>query len=959
MSVTAAKALQLFARQPTLAPQTIADSAAHVSALVDQLEAMSAAGKVLAITLTDASPPALSVTAAQMSADAGVLARIGLQPHAVIYVSSVAANGIAIGHRVGATGSKGHPFATLAAAEAVALPGQTILLNGLASAPTAYVGGTLTASNVTIDCVQAFGATLTAAGGAALRIAPTAGGTVTLGKVIVDGGAGAGDAVQLLGSPAGAYSVVFAGSRFQNFGRYGVSALSKDVSAMFAGASFTSAAGALSAIRFGAMASGSLDVTNCDFTISQALKDVGGIVEAQASAPGAHVSVSGSRATVTSVAGSAGEGYAFGIRLVNIAGARIEDNAIKIDASAASQWGVKAVSITPSPNAQALDSGGFFIARNTIYGATSFSMTGIEIGSEGAQADTRGRLNGGLIFGNTVSSSLAAQRAEAQGVFVGSDSNADVWGNTLTGLGIAIVDKNGLGAVYYANRIADCAINYILLKGSHHATVVGNSILEGAGVYETYGLHVESNPATGDASTGSIVAGNQFASTSAQPLFIAVDAGQQVDLSRNQYRATNPLFFGSWQWLGVFAGSPVAWRDASGERGGSFTRGAAQAGPLDPYPLPLAAPAPLTPAQRLGDHGVAVTGVAASQAALTAAASQVVSVSVIDTAAAVKTSLDALQTVAMAGQLGSITLSDAHAPALRLSATRLIADAAALSAIASPYDLEIVGPLAALQAVKLPVAIVGHLGSGLTIADSAADVASALDGLQVLAAAGDLASIALTDGGTPTLAIAGRDLIVDAGALSAVSGDHILLVTGGLDNEGSLRVDGDRITVTGAVTGAGSFQIASGSVVFQSAFDQDVIFTGATGSLGLAGLGPYLGAISGFSRHGGTTVDLLRVPFAGQSAASFVGDASGGVVTITEGVMTAQIRLVGDYTGARFVASSDGHGGTRLADPTHLIAASARLGAERVAGGHWAGHLEADARALPLHLYTTRRLAFA
>ena len=52
-----------------------------------------------------------------------------------------------------------------------------------------------------------------------------------------------------------------------------------------------------------------------------------------------------------------------------------------------------------------------------------------------------------------------------------------------------------------------------------------------------------------------------------------------------------------------------------------------------------------------------------------------------------------------------------------------------------------------------------------------------------------------------------------------------------------------------------------------------------------------------------------------RSEASFSGDASGGVLTVTDGTHTAHIHLAGDYTASTFVAASDGHGGTIVTDP--------------------------------------------
>ena len=108
--------------------------------------------------------------------------------------------------------------------------------------------------------------------------------------------------------------------------------------------------------------------------------------------------------------------------------------------------------------------------------------------------------------------------------------------------------------------------------------------------------------------------------------------------------------------------------------------------------------------------------------------------------------------------------------------------------------------------------------------------------------------------------------------------------------------------------------IDSGTLAFGSTFSQDVAFTGASGVLKLARSQGYAGAVSGFSKTGGTSFDLLDVGFTGAGEASFSGNHTSGVLTVTDGTHTAHITLTGDYTGVTFVASNDGHGGVSIID---------------------------------------------
>jgi hypothetical protein len=47
---------------------------------------------------------------------------------------------------------------------------------------------------------------------------------------------------------------------------------------------------------------------------------------------------------------------------------------------------------------------------------------------------------------------------------------------------------------------------------------------------------------------------------------------------------------------------------------------------------------------------------------------------------------------------------------------------------------------------------------------------------------------------------------------------------------------------------------------------------------------------------------------------------SGGVLTVSDGVHTADIALLGQYAASSFVTASDGHGGTLITDPLALAA---------------------------------------
>jgi hypothetical protein len=73
---TVSQALADFASNPTDAVISIVDAGAAVAGNLDALQHIAAAGELSTITLTDASPPVLAVTQAQLANDAGVLEHI-------------------------------------------------------------------------------------------------------------------------------------------------------------------------------------------------------------------------------------------------------------------------------------------------------------------------------------------------------------------------------------------------------------------------------------------------------------------------------------------------------------------------------------------------------------------------------------------------------------------------------------------------------------------------------------------------------------------------------------------------------------------------------------------------------------------------------------------------------------------------------------------------------------------
>ena len=104
------------------------------------------------------------------------------------------------------------------------------------------------------------------------------------------------------------------------------------------------------------------------------------------------------------------------------------------------------------------------------------------------------------------------------------------------------------------------------------------------------------------------------------------------------------------------------------------------------------------------------------------------------------------------------------------------------------------------------------------------------------------------------------------------------------------------------------------------ASSQNVTFApGANGTLKLDAATAYGGSVSGLTL--GDTLDLVNLSYRPDMAAAFSGNATEGVVSVSNGAITADITLFGNFTGSTFTLGSDGKGGTTVTDPPMIGAA--------------------------------------
>ena len=179
-----------------------------------------------------------------------------------------------------------------------------------------------------------------------------------------------------------------------------------------------------------------------------------------------------------------------------------------------------------------------------------------------------------------------------------------------------------------------------------------------------------------------------------------------------------------------------------------------------------------------------------------------------------------------------------------------------------------------------------------------------------------------------TVEVAAGASFTAAGPMTIAAGDKLvdygsLTLSGPIINAGMLVAASSTLTVTGAVTGTGRGVVNAGTLKFTStaSFNQTVAFVGGGATLELAHGQTYSGSISGFSTTGTTRLDLDDIAFiAGKTKATYAGTTAAGILTVTDGTHTAHIHFSGNYTSSAWTVSSDGHGGTRIVDPTKSAA---------------------------------------
>jgi len=184
--------------------------------------------------------------------------------------------------------------------------------------------------------------------------------------------------------------------------------------------------------------------------------------------------------------------------------------------------------------------------------------------------------------------------------------------------------------------------------------------------------------------------------------------------------------------------------------------------------------------------------------AMVAASAPSSPVTVTDSAAAVQGGLGTLESVATAGNLTAINLTDTSTPTITLTAAQLTSDSAALGKIAGSYSLTVTGVTVANAGT---VAQAAHVGA-IQITDTAANVAASLGTLQTLDTASHPLSITLTDSGIPGMSLTPAQVTADAAVLQAISSNYTITIDGSAANitVAGIAGHGNVVTFTGTAS---------------------------------------------------------------------------------------------------------------------------------------------------------------
>ena len=185
-------------------------------------------------------------------------------------------------------------------------------------------------------------------------------------------------------------------------------------------------------------------------------------------------------------------------------------------------------------------------------------------------------------------------------------------------------------------------------------------------------------------------------------------------------------------------------------------------------------------------------------------------------------------------------------------------------------------------------------GGAEVVYGSAATTTVQANGFLIVSSGGVASAATLSSGGTGFVSSDGT-----AANTTVLSGGYELAYSGGLVSGATLS--GGQLELQSGGSGSGTFDFASG------------------GLLTLDGTGSYGMLVAGFT-SATAEIDLTQIAFAGltSSSLSYTPSTGSGTLTISSGVNSASILLLGSYMASDFSVKADNGTGTIVYDPPQM-----------------------------------------
>jgi autotransporter passenger strand-loop-strand repeat protein len=263
------------------------------------------------------------------------------------------------------------------------------------------------------------------------------------------------------------------------------------------------------------------------------------------------------------------------------------------------------------------------------------------------------------------------------------------------------------------------------------------------------------------------------------------------------------------------------------------------------------------------------------------------------------------------------------------------------------------------EEVVLGSSIAAAVDSGGLVAVSSGGMATAtkvaIGGVEVISSGGEAIAAFVSSGGEVVVSAGGtlRSAFVGSDTYyttAAIPGGTVIVLSGGTTIGDEIASGGREIISSGGHAAqdisllGGTLEVASGGLADYVEFglisgQED--YDGAS-TLVLDASTSFHGVVAGFGNHdmplqisAPDQIDLADIAYGAVTSKkgplTYSGGLLGGTLTVTDGVHTANIALLGQYTASEFALSNDGHGGT-------LITFEATSSGTTVTGGNGSGH---------------------